>query len=662
MKRNRIIACVLAVALIGSLAGITAFAVGGQSDVKKAIDPQEEVRGADSAPVSGASETVYVIAGADGSAEKVIVSQKYDAADTQAAQKARTTLTNPENVKGDNCWQGTTQKALPVTMAITYTLDGKAISADALAGKSGHVTMRFDYTNTQYETKTVHGKAEKIYVPFAVLTGTLLDSDRFTNVSVTNGKLVDDGDHTVVAGIAFPGLQESLDLQTDKLEIPSHLEIEADVTDFTLDTTLTVVSNSLLNDLDSGKLDDSALDDLSADMDKLTDAMTQLINGSGELYDGLNTLLNSSYTLSDGVDKLTAGLQKLDSSSSQLNAGAETVFLSLLDTANAQLQANEELKAAVGEKNIPTLTISSYANDLNKLIARFDEENVLSQVEAAVRQQVTAQVEANDAQFRAAVTQDVQQQVTKQVTEQVQAQIRDTFRPQVWAGILQQADMTQEDYDALPEDDDKRAQLDATLESALDQQMQSDEVQQQIRDLVAKNVASQMASDTIKATIEENVKTQKAQKVEETMVSSETQDNIKAALAENMKKASSAATQLLTVRQQLDRYNVFYQGLISYTAGVSEAKAGAVKLDNSMPDLIDGVKKLRDGADELSDGLKELNKEGIQKLVDALDGDLDQLSDRLRAISDVSKSYSGFTTDSGSVKFIFRTASIETDE
>ena len=287
MKKNRIIAIVLAVALVGSLAGVSAFAASGNTQSTPAADTAAQKKDVQETAASHtSSETVYVIANADGSAQKVIVSQKYDADDANAAQEAQSTLTDPQNVKGDNCWQGTTDKALPVTMAITYTLDGKTVTAAELAGKSGHVTMRFDYTNTQYETKTIGGKQEKIYVPFAVLTGALLDSDHFTNVTVTNGKLVDDGDHTVVVGMAFPGLQESLALNSDKLDIPSYVEISADVTDFALDTTLTIVTNSVFSDVDDGKLDESALSDLSGGIGKLTDAMAQLMSGSGELYDG----------------------------------------------------------------------------------------------------------------------------------------------------------------------------------------------------------------------------------------------------------------------------------------------------------------------------------------------------------------------------------------
>ena len=247
-----------------------------------------------------------------------------------------------------------------------------------------------------------------------------------------------------MVGMAFPGLQESLALDSDKLDIPSYVEISADVTDFALDTTLTIVTNSVFSDVDDGKLDESALSDLSGGIGKLTDAMAQLMSGSGELYDGLNTLLSSSYQLSSGVGQLASGLQTLDSNSAQLNAGAETVFNTLLDTANAQLQANESLKGS--GITIPTLTISNYADTLNGVIAALDPESVIAQAEQVAREKVTAAVRAQEDTIRAAVTEAVQQQVTAQVTEAVTAQVQ----AKVLSGVLQASGMTQEQYDALP--------------------------------------------------------------------------------------------------------------------------------------------------------------------------------------------------------------------
>ena len=639
MKKNRIIAIVLAAALVCSLAGVSALAAGKQK-TDTASPAAAQTDSADTTPSSATGETVYVIANADGSAKKVIVSQKYDPDDPNAAQEAQSSLTDAQNVKDDNCWQGTTDKPLPVTMHITYTLDGKSVSADALAGKSGHVTMRFDYENTQYETKTIAGKSQRIYVPFAVLTGAILDSDNFRNVSVTNGKLVDDGDHTVVVGMAFPGLQGNLALDTDKLEIPSYVEVSADVTDFSIETTLTVVTNSVFNDVDEDKLDKDALDELSDDLDKLTDAMEQLMDGSDELFDGLDTLLDKSHELADGVGQLSSGLKKLDANSAQLNEGAKTVFNTLLDTANKQLQANESLSEA--GITIPELTISNYADVLNGVIAKLDPDSVIAQAEAVARQQVTAAVRAQEDTVRAAVTEQVRQNVSDNVTAAVKASVLE--------GVLKNQGMTRDQYE-VADDTVKIA-----IGSAVDAKMNTAEVQQNI----SATVSAQMASPEVKALIDQNTEQQISLLIEQNMNSETVRAQIDAATAQ----ASAGAKQLLALRQQLDSYNTFYVGLQTYTAGVAEAAAGAVKLNRNMPDLIDGVKKLRDGSLELADGIKELNEEGIEKLVDAFDGDLTELSDRLQATIDVSRDYRSFigSGDSGDgVKFIFRTDAIEND-
>lgn len=128
------------------------------------------------------------------------------------------------------------------------------------------MTIRFSYQNNQKETIEIDGKKETVYVPFVMLTGAVLDNDVFSNVQISNGKLLSDGDRSVVMGFAMPGLQESLNLDKRKLEIPDYVELTADVKDFRLDTTLTVASNDIFNHLD--------LEDL--DVQNLTSAISQL--------------------------------------------------------------------------------------------------------------------------------------------------------------------------------------------------------------------------------------------------------------------------------------------------------------------------------------------------------------------------------------------------
>ena len=219
----------------------------------------------------------------------------------------------------DIYYQGSIEKELPVNLSVSYTLDGKKVSPSELAGKSGHVVIRFDYQNNQYETVEIDGKTEKIYVPFAMLTGMLLDSDVFTNVAVSNGKLINDGDHIAVIGIAFPGLEDNLAIDKEDFEIPDYVEISADVKNFEMSMTMTIATNELFNKVDANNLD--SIDSLTDSLDELTDAMDQLMDGSSQLYDGLCTLLDKSGELVAGIDKLAAGAKELKDGAGDLDAG-----------------------------------------------------------------------------------------------------------------------------------------------------------------------------------------------------------------------------------------------------------------------------------------------------------------------------------------------------
>ena len=151
-------------------------------------------------------------------------------------------------------------------------------------------------------------------------TGMILPTEKFVNVQVTNGKVISDGQNEIVMGIGFPGLSDSLKLSeteaTEKIEIPDYVEITADVTDFSLALTATVATTGTLNELGLDEID--SVDDLKESMEKLTDASTALVKGSGELADGIEQL-NSS------ADEFVNGLNSADNGAGQLKAGIDTM-------------------------------------------------------------------------------------------------------------------------------------------------------------------------------------------------------------------------------------------------------------------------------------------------------------------------------------------------
>lgn len=676
-------------------------------------------------------ETVYVLAEADGAVQRIIVSDWLRNALGSETITDSSDLTGIENVKGDgDCtasggvkvwdtqgndiyYRGDTEKELPVAMTVSYWLDGEPITPEALAGKSGRVTIRFDYDNRQYEQVRINGREEQLCVPFVMLTGMLLDNDTFRNVEVSNGKRINDGDHTVVMGLALPGLQENLNLSRDTLDLPDYVEVTADVTDFRLGMTVTIATNSVFSELDRDRLDG---DDLTASLDELTDAMEQLLDGSSQLYDGLCTLLEESgelvsgvdqladgagelnagadelaagaETLRTGTDTLSAGLKTLSANSADLNSGAEQVFQTLLATATTQIRA--------GGIELPDLTISSYAGTLTAVIASLDEEAVYQQA----LQQVTEAVEAQRPLITQQVTAAVEQQVTQQVTAAVEAQVRTSVtaatEQQVTEQVLQSTlGMSREDYDAAVAAGQITAEQQAALQAAIDAQLAADTTQsataaavasqmatESVRSTIAANTAAQMESDTVQSLIARNVEAQVQQAISDNMQSEAVQAQLAA--------TSQGARSIIAVKESLDSYNAFYLGVLAYTAGVDAAASGAeelssgavalrdgtaklksgaaelysgmLTLQDGMPDLTDGITRLRDGAMELSDGLEQFNEEGIQKLVELLGDELDGVVERLRATIDVSRSYRNFSGIAdgmdGQVKFIYRTDEI----
>jgi putative membrane protein len=294
----------------------------------------------------GKEETVYVVADANGTPTKTIVSAWLKNPDEDDQLVDYTDLDDIETLKGDQdystgsdgslvwqadgsdiYYQGTTQQELPVDTTITYELDGKQVTADELEGATGHLVMTFQYTNKTAQERTVDGKKVTLYQPFAVISGTMLDSEKAANVTVTNGKVINSGDSVVVVGMALPGLRESLGLDDLKdkdgkpvdIDVPESVTIEADVSDFSLLTTITVMDNSLLSELDLDNVD--TFDDLKDSMDELTDASTQLVDGTGELYDGVTELSDGTDTLSQGVSDLKDGASALADGTGTLKDG-----------------------------------------------------------------------------------------------------------------------------------------------------------------------------------------------------------------------------------------------------------------------------------------------------------------------------------------------------
>ena len=269
-----------------------------ESIISNAIKNELSVSNTSTLKTNTRDEMVYVFGKADGTQDHVTVTEKVTDANGD-------TTTN----------QSSSSKSAPVSMKVTYKLNGVETKPEDMIGKSGKVTIRYDYTNNEKKTIKVNGKSQTAYVPFTMITGTLLPTDKFSNVEVTNGKVSKVGDNIIALGMTMPGLKDTLNLKFDgeslDMDIPEYFEISADVEDFELDMSMSVATTSTLNDIDT--------DDFS--LAKLEDKMNELQSAADQLTDGTVTLQNGTQTLSDSIPALTDGVNQLNDGASQLKDG-----------------------------------------------------------------------------------------------------------------------------------------------------------------------------------------------------------------------------------------------------------------------------------------------------------------------------------------------------
>ena len=254
-----------------------------------------------------------------------------------------------QNNGEDIHYKGKSDQALPVNVRITYYLEGQEVSAEKIAGKTGKVKIRFDYENNTD-------------VPFMVLSAAMLPADVFSDVEVTNGRLMDLGDQKAVIGFAFPGLMDTLKLvdyePTEEIELPEYVEIEARAEDFALDFTASVVSTGLFEDLEDKDLED--LDKLPEDMDELTDASSEIRDAAQELadggsefgdylsqyFDGLSQLSEGTDSLDQGLTLLSQNISKISEGSKGLQSGLDQIDQSLAKVDLSALSSPESKKAS----------------------------------------------------------------------------------------------------------------------------------------------------------------------------------------------------------------------------------------------------------------------------------------------------------------------------
>ncbi len=268
--------------------------------------------------------------------------------------KDKTNLTNIENINGDELlevhdgyvylenkktdvvYEGISKEKMPVGVNVSYYLDGKKVSPEKIAGKSGHVTIRFDYTNNTLNSE---------YIPYVAMSAVILDAEKFTNIK-TNANALSIGNNILAYGGTIPGFREFVSKNghgSINIQVDDFVQIEADTTNFAIDSTFTVFSNGFsksikeetLNQIDSVE-EISAINiptdqittyvsELLVEANIFADLMSKLETDSQELVGTSKNALTNAVNLKNGAKNLSNGIRALANNATNLANGAGQV-------------------------------------------------------------------------------------------------------------------------------------------------------------------------------------------------------------------------------------------------------------------------------------------------------------------------------------------------
>lgn len=310
------------------------------------------------------SETVYAVLDAEGNKEKVVVNEwltnkngAKEISDTSDLKDIKNTSGNQKFTKdGDKVtwkadgsdihYQGTTGKQLPVDVAVSYYLNGEQVSAKDIAGKSGDVEIHFDYKVNRSEL----ADGSSVTKPYTMASAVMLDNSHFTNVTVDNGKVVNDGNTSMCIGIAFPGLAGNLGLGATGVSIPDSVVIKAHTDKFQIDGTYTVAMSGVMSDIDTSATGnvESKVSQLESGLDQLVSASDKLMSGTDQLKAGIDQLQAGAGTLKSGTQELATGADQLDKS---VKAGSGDLSSQILTDDQIKAYGAQAQAAAEADKD-----------------------------------------------------------------------------------------------------------------------------------------------------------------------------------------------------------------------------------------------------------------------------------------------------------------------
>ena len=449
------------------------------------------------------------------------------------------------------------------------------------------------------------------------------------------------------------------------------MEVTADVTDFSLDFTATIISSGLLEDMDLKDLDE--VDEMSDNMKKLEEATDKLSDGAGALEEGmetyktyLNRYLAGVAALDQGAGALENGLQVMNEKKGDLQAGATLLkeSLTILHNTLAAVQLPQGSSLDLTDMESAEKQLEEDGTKLNEALTGMSTGLARMQ---QLAQEVGAYKTTVETQLETAKT------ALDAIDWALDQEVRADSQAKADAAVEAAMQKALENY-GLSADQIQAAQgeVKTAVNSALDQVFVSEEAKTQI----------QKAKDALEAipTITIPEVSFDTEKLTETLTDMEKQMKILAGYgttlgtvsqtaAASLQELQTGLTALQTGTVQLQEGSsqleagmaAFGEGIRQLYQGSAALHQGSGQLSSTGTALIGGLDTMISGMDSLHQGLVKFDEDGIQEFSDLTGTDLTSLANRIRALKKADGRYDNYggicEGASGSVRFI-----IETDE
>lgn len=527
---------------------------------------------------------------------------------------------------------------IPWNIQIQYFLDGKELTAQELAGKSGRLVIRFSVA----ENKKCR---EGFFDQYALQASFTLDTALCDNIMAENATLANVGSDKQITYTILPG--KGIDA-----------EITADVHNFEMDAAaINGVRMGLDVDIDRSELTEQ-IDELTDGVTKLDDGAKDLQSGAEELQDGGDSLKDGTADLQEGAVALNAGIAALSDGIAQLETGMET----LKSRSGELTKGSAAVKAALLQMQTALSSVSADTAQLQQLTAASGQlKTGIADLQTGAEQLYTS---AGYDAYKALMQQngldiDALSQNNTATINTLTAQIADL-----------NAALTQ--IQGIPGYEEQAAQLTEQITGL-----------EGIVRLLTGNNAMISGTRTYLDSLAEGAGTLYTgiTQLNDSYVQFDTAvgelvDTLSGMLTD-LEKLSTAITALS------EQYGTLDDGIQAYTDGVVQAASGYETLVSGMAQLTSGSKALVDGSAALDSGASELRSglgallDGSSELSDGTDELKEKTADMDGQVEDkIDEILSGMQGDAGevcsfvsekndnvtSVQFVIKTDAIEIPE